>query len=268
MMRDRTLPEGFWNYTDDTVMAMGIARILTEHGEIDRDALAKRFADDFSVEPLMRGYGGMAIRILTQIGMGIPWREASSAAFEGMGSFGNGGAMRAAPVGAYFWDDSEKIVEQARASAEVTHFHPEGQAGAIASAAAAGIACRMKADGASAEPGEFLQLVAHLTPAGETREGIERAVSLPANTEIEFVVETLGNGSQVSAQDTVPFALWCAAHNLSDYCSALWRTVSGGGDMDTTCAIVGGIAALACGKEGIPQDWLERREALKWNYPQ
>lgn len=42
-----------------------------------------------------------------------------------------------APLGAWFADDLDRVVSEARASAEVTHFHPEGQAGAIAIAVAA-----------------------------------------------------------------------------------------------------------------------------------
>jgi ADP-ribosylglycohydrolase len=72
----------------------------------------------------------------------------------------------------------------------------------------------------------------------------------------------LGNGTRVSAQDTVPFALWCAARHLGDYEEALWQTVSGLGDRDTTCAIVGGIVAVSTGVEGIPGLWLRRREML------
>ena len=45
--------------------------------------------------------------------------------------------MIVAPLGAFFSDDLEKAAEQARLSAEVTHGHPEGQAGAIAIAVAA-----------------------------------------------------------------------------------------------------------------------------------
>ncbi len=60
----------------------------------------------------------------------------------------------------------------------------------------------------------------------------------------------------------MPFALWCAAHHLDDYESALWATVSGLGDRDTTCAIVGGIVVSFVGAEGISELWLDRREAL------
>ena len=72
----------------------------------------------------------------------------------------------------------------------------------------------------------------------------------------------LGNGVGVSAQDTVPFALWCAGERLNDYAEALWLTVAGLGDCDTTCAIVGGIVAMAANKETIPTEWHDAREAL------
>jgi ADP-ribosylglycohydrolase len=73
----------------------------------------------------------------------------------------------------------------------------------------------------------------------------------------------LGSGSRVISEDTVPFSVWCAARHLDSYEEALWSTVSGLGDRDTTCAIVGGIVALSAGRGSIPSAWLETRERLK-----
>jgi ADP-ribosylglycohydrolase len=56
--------------------------------------------------------------------------------------------------------------------------------------------------------------------------------------------------------------VWVAANHLDDYQTAIVRTIRGGGDIDTNCAIVGGIVALAVGREGIPKDWLADREEL------
>jgi len=50
------------------------------------------------------------------------WRSAGRAMFNG-GSFGNGGAMRATPIGAYFAEDLERVAVEGRLSAEVTHAH-------------------------------------------------------------------------------------------------------------------------------------------------
>ena len=49
----------------------------------------------------------------------------------------------------------------------------------------------------------------------------------------------------------MPFALWCAARHIDNYEEALWATVSGLGDRDTTCAIVGGVVTLATGRRAI-----------------
>ncbi len=80
------------------------------------------------------------------------------------------------------------------------------------------------------------------------------------------VVHVLGNGTHVTAQDTVPFTLWCAAHHLSDYTEAVWVAISALGDRDTTAAIVGGIVASYVGAAGIPTDWRAAREPLpEWD---
>jgi len=78
--------------------------------------------------------------ILQAIVEGMPWSEAALSIFDGLGSMGNGGAMRVAPVGAYFAGELARVIEEARASAIPTHAHPDGQAGAIAVAVAASLA--------------------------------------------------------------------------------------------------------------------------------
>jgi ADP-ribosylglycohydrolase len=60
----------------------------------------------------------------------------------------------------------------------------------------------------------------------------------------------------------VPFALWCAARNLGSYEAALWDGAAGLGDMDTVCAIVGGIVVMSTGVEAIPPAWRAAREPL------
>lgn len=252
---DRATRPGRWGWTDDTAMALSIVEVLRAHGGIDQDALARAFAARYSAQP-DRGYGGTAHGILQAIGRGVPWAVASSRVFDGQGSMGNGGAMRAAPIGAFFADDLDAVVKHARASAEPTHAHLDGQAGAIAVAVAAALAAR-KTNGA-----ELLERVVAHTPNGATRDGLEKATQLPFSYDVRTAVAALGNGSQVISSDTVPFALWCAARHLDDYEAAMWTTVSGLGDRDTTCAIAGGVVALAVGIDGIPAGWRAAREDL------
>jgi ADP-ribosylglycohydrolase len=99
-------------------------------------------------------------------------------------------------------------------------------------------------------------------PQSVVREGIERSRELSDDLSTASVARILGSGQQISCQDTVPFTIWCAARYLDDFETAIWETISGGGDRDTTCAIVGGIVACATGLSGIPEIWLIRRETL------
>ncbi len=257
----RQVPGRPWRYTDDTEMALGIAEVLARHGRVEQDELAGVFARRYFGN-LYRGYGGGMHQLLPDVARGVAWREAAGALFHGTGSMGNGGAMRAAPVGAYFADDLEAAAREARASAEVTHAHPEGQAGAIAVAVAAACAWQVRDKGKAADvPGLFDRVIAH-TPEGPTRDGLSAARELPAYTPPQEAAFRLGNGRRVLAADTVPFTVWCAFRYLDDYEEAIWETISVLGDIDTNCAIVGGIVALAAGRRAIPESWLEAREPL------
>jgi ADP-ribosylglycohydrolase len=249
-----------WRWTDDTAMALGIVATLREHAEINQDHLARTFAARYTADP-RRGYGPAMHTLLPQLRHPAAWQTAPRRLFGGQGSFGNGAAMRVAPLGAYFADDLDVAVEHARRSAVVTHAHPEAAAGAIAVAAAAAWAWRLRGT-APPPPHEFLDRVLQVIPDSEVARGVHRARDMGPGTTVRAAASTLGNGSQVSAQDTVPFVLWSSAWHLDNYEEALWHTVGGFGDMDTTCAMVGGIVAAYTGLDDIPAGWRGSREPL------
>jgi ADP-ribosylglycohydrolase len=254
-LADRTLPPAPWQWTDDTEMACSVYRTLVDHGAVVQDALATSFATHHDFD---RGYGPATGRMLRLIRRGGDWRSLAAELFDGRGSWGNGAAMRIAPLGAWFADDLAQAVRQAELSAMVTHTHPEAVAGAVAVAVATAVATVQTA----LSPGVFLdQILAH-TPPSLVRDGIVEARRLLTVGDSVLVARTLGNGQQVSAQDTVPFTLWAAAHHLNDFERAFWTTAAAGGDVDTTCAIVGGILGARTGQERLPQQWLQSCEPL------
>lgn len=259
LIAQRALATRTWNYTDDTLMALSIFSVLRQHGAVDQPTLARSFAERYENT---RGYGPAMHRLLYEIKCGEDWSERAQSLFHGQGSFGNGAAMRVAPIGAFFADDLDAVTEHAIRSSVITHTHDEAIAGAIAVAVASAYACRLRITNATPNRREFLDLVLPHVPESEVRNRVSEARNMSDGASVEFAVSVLGNGFRVSAQDTVPFALWCAAKHLSDYEEALWLTVSGLGDRDTTCAIVGGIVASYTGVEGIPQAWLDAREPL------
>ena len=254
----RVLPSRPWRWTDDTAMAVQLARCLEVQGEVDCDDLASRFATAYMADPY-RGYGASVQRLLVEIYAGRSWREAAYEGFGGTGSMGNGAAMRVAPLGAYFaGGDPATVLEQAERSAVVTHPHAEGVAGAQAVALAAAFAAgRDAADFAS---GLFGELLAHL-PLSAVRGVIEAVAALPAGVAPARIARDFGNGSRLLTTDTVPTCLWLAANFGSDFAEAVWQTADVRGDVDTNCAIVGGIVSLLNGA-ALPAEWKAARLAV------
>ena len=256
MLNERVAPVGRrWMWTDDTIMAVSIVENLAAHRGIECESLAKAFGDRYTADA-GRGYGRGAHQVLDAIWHGMPYDAAARLLFDGQGSMGNGGGMRSAPIGAYFMEDLDAVVEHARRSAAPTHAHPEGIAGAIAVAVAAA-----RVFAGERDPRALLEAVIERTPAGETRSRLVRAIPLLREEALTVATE-LGNGAQVISADTIPFAVWSAATHLDDYPGALWACGDVGGDIDTTCAIAGGIVVGATGLAGIPVEWRNSREPL------
>jgi ADP-ribosylglycohydrolase len=248
-----------WRHTDDTEMSASVIEILARHGRIDQDDLARTFAQRYMSDP-ERGYGGGAKIILVSIYAGQDWRTVSAAAFNG-GSMGNGSAMRIPPLGAFFADDLPRLIEEAHRSAAVTHAHPEGSAGAIATALATAYAWNHR--NKPIESHGYFEFIGELTPPGSTCDGIKQAMDVPLSASVQEAVAALGNGERITCPDTVPFCLWAAARHFNDYVGAMWATASAEGDIDTNCAIVGGIVACASPDGAVPPDWIAARGPVR-----
>ncbi|MFD8784327.1 ADP-ribosylglycohydrolase family protein [Kitasatospora sp. NPDC059599] len=259
----RTDPPGPWPWTDDTEMACSVYAAHAERGAIDTFDLTHAFARRHDFD---RGYGPAANRMLRLVREGGDARTLAAELFDGQGSYGNGAAMRVAPLGAAYAGDLDEAVRQAARTAVITHTHPQAVDGAVAVAVAAALAVRARTESTTQE--SFLGAVAHHTPPGAVRDGLIEAIGLLGEPDLRVVAKVLGNGSRTSAADTVPYALWCAARRLADYPAAVWEAVAAGGDMDTVAAITGGVVAARTGTAGVPEGWLAAREPLPgWAFP-
>ncbi|WP_033825123.1 ADP-ribosylglycohydrolase family protein, partial [Kitasatospora sp. MBT63] len=196
-IRERRTPaESPWHWTDDTAMALSVYGVLTAHGAVHQELLAEAFGVTYLAD-VGRGYGHGMHRLLPRLAeRPAGWRTEARGLFGGEGSLGNGAAMRVAPLGAWFCEDLEEAAEQAVFSAEVTHAHPEGVAGAVAVAVAAALAARSR-NRPAPSGAELLAEVAGRTPAGPVRDGLRTAAGLPADTEPWRAADVLGNGSRV-----------------------------------------------------------------------
>ena len=255
--RELAITDWFW--TDDSQMAFSVFKNLKDFGEIEQYALARSFADRYDVG---RGYGSGMHELMRRLRGGEIWEQAAKSLFEGQGSWGNGSAMRVAPIGAYFAEDLKKVCEEAEKSAVVTHAHDEAIAGAIAVAAASALAWQYKQAEKRPTRAEFIDAIIPFLAGTEVKTKLKRARDLSEDIATRHAADILGNGIQISCPDTVPFCLFCAGQFLDDYEEALWQTVSALGDRDTTCAIVGGIVVNYTGIENIPEQWKQKAEKV------
>jgi ADP-ribosylglycohydrolase len=193
--------------------------------------------------------------------------ECSTGTNQVSGSCGNGSAMRVAPLGAWYFEKSpEFVVEMATSQSVVTHCHPEGIAGSIAVSLLARWVSHMKSQ--SAEPDKYAwhindeniydNYLLKYTPKSLVYDGIVKAKNLPLDTPLNKVVETLGNGNNVTCQDTVPLCVFLTIKMLKQggietmYERAIMETCMCFGDVDTNCAIVGGVVGII---SDVPEKW-------------
>jgi ADP-ribosylglycohydrolase len=261
-LTNRTIPKTSWEFTDDTVMAIAVYNSLEDGKKIDQNQLLAQFIRNHNVDP-NRGYGATLRRLLREVEEGKDWKIVSKSVFDGMGSMGNGAAMRAAPIGAFHYNDLQLVIDKTIRVSEVTHSNIEAISGAIAVSIATAIATKNKLEEVTISANSFIQLVCEHLPNSDTKSKIEKAASLGPNFSVESLSTILGNGSKMLSQDTVPFCIWCAAHNQHHFEDALWKAVSILGDRDTICAIVGAITVMSASTNTIPVNWANSVEKFE-----
>jgi poly(ADP-ribose) glycohydrolase ARH3 len=234
------------HYTDDTQMMIGVAETLVEHGRIVEEALCIAFAGNYNPQ---RGYGRGARRILEAMIAGRPWRELTQTLFPG-GSFGNGAAMRAAPIGLLFCHDLDRVVQEARLSALPTHVHPLGIEGAQLFALAVALAART----ARFEKKAFYRELVRRSQTEEFQWQLRAAAKLGRRHTISF----LGNG--LEAHRSVVTAIACFTITPDSYEDVVARAIGMGDDTDTLAAMAGAISGAYLGMHVVPANLLDNLE--------
>lgn len=209
------------HFTDDSVMTLAVCEALLKVGQ---DATVKEIED--AVISSMQSWG----RRYPHAGYGGYFRRWLTACHpESYNSFGNGSAMRVSAVG-WLYDSLENTRTVAKATANVTHNHPEGIKGAEATASA----IFMARNGSSKE---------------EIKKYIENEFHYDLNRTLDEIRPSYHMDE--TCQKTVPEAI-IAFLEAKDFEDAIRNAVSLGGDTDTLGAITGSIAEAYY---GIPE-WL------------
>ena len=240
-------------WTDDTQMTIDVIESLVEHGRVDQNDLARRFAQSYRWS---RGYGPGTVRILKRIRRGQSWESASRSVYRD-GSFGNGGAMRAPAVGLFFATDIEgKLVKAACDTAAVTHAHPLGREGAVLIALATALAY----NDASSQ-----SIIERLCQRAESPEFVSRLLKARTwlqeggNVAPRTVAAELGNG--IAAVESCVTAVYIAlAFRDSSFNELLEFSIILRGDVDTIAAMACAVWGAARGINALPEAQLERLE--------
>jgi len=265
-------------------MTLALARSLVAEGRCHVDACAAAYAADFQSD---RGYAAATIKVMEAL------RGGAAASYTGLmgrpeGSYGNGGAMRIAPVGlAYRHASTEARVAAVEAALLCTHVHPDGVDGAAAQAHAVAALSLSVPSGAgpAGSPGALLQLLALVTrkntamhrklldlkealfradgaedrPSGASNwEGDVASPLWKADLEVLQGVATMAN--QAHACEAVACALWALCRHWHHPQAAIIAAARYGGDPDTLAAITGALAGALHGTFWVPADWWEGLE--------
>lgn len=210
------------DFTDDTVLTVATAEAVMT---------GRPYAEvyqEYARNHPNRGYGGR-FRIWIKLADPKPYD-----------SFGNGSAMRVSPVG-WAYKSLRETEMAALESAWVTHNHPEGVKGAIATA-----------------------LAMYSARQGVTKEEIREYIGNVTGYNLKRTVDEIRPSYTFNetCQETVPQAI-IAFLDSTDYENAIRLAISLGGDSDTLACITGGIAEAFYGPDSIPADIRTRvRELL------
>jgi len=243
-------------WTDDTHMMIGVAESLIANEGFDGSHMAHIFIKNYESEP-WRGYASGPPRVLRWIKSGVAWNEASKRLFGGSGSYGNGAAMRVAPVGLFYYDDLEQLRAVAYGQSQITHAHELGKEGALLQAYA--VALATKADPSfGLDSSAFLKKLEAFTRNEVYKQKLERVWGLLGETSRLRVVRELGNG--IEAYNSVPTAIYSFLRNPDSFEECVLYALSLGGDTDTIGAMAGAISGTYHGVEAIPEEWKSKLE--------
>jgi len=237
-------------YTDDTHMTIGVVESLIQSRDFDGEHMAQTFIKNYEAEP-WRGYGPGPPRVFRMIKSGEPWDSAASKIYRG-GSFGNGSAMRVAPIGLLYSNNPAKLKEIAYKSSSITHSHELGKEGAALQAYAVALALNTPSD-EEIDREAFLLKLQNFAQTQLYKEKIANTKELLGEQDRARVVAVLGNG--IEALNSVPTAIYCFLKQPKSYKDSVIYAISLGGDTDTIASMAGAILGAYLGIEAIPQEW-------------
>jgi ADP-ribosyl-[dinitrogen reductase] hydrolase len=245
---DEMVGHGTWHQpagtvTDDTDLALCLARSLAERGRWAPDDAADRFVDWLAGGPF--DVGGMTRQSIRRLDAGDPWDEAGQRVWENSpegANAGNGSVMRCGPLAVAFADDPDRLGTVSRESSLVTHADPRCTHG-----------CAVLT----------LTVAGYLAGAADPLAGALDRVRGEAPAELVDALEGLPASVDPGALETTPYVVTTLQTALYDaleadsFERAVVRAVNRGGDADTVGAVAGTVAGARFGGDAVPGRWLD-----------
>lgn len=251
-------PFPFGQYSDDSQLARELVQSYVQKKYFDPADYAKRIIQIFSEKRIV-GFGYSTKEAAKRLALGIPWEESGAPP----PSAGNGSAMRAAPVGLFFFDNPQKLIQAAQDQGRITHRDPRCSAGTVAISGAVALALRDTA----LYPDHFLATLAEWTAPLDQgfADGLAatmRCLSMPPE-EASPLIANIGADDDYMDDDewkgmpgfvvcSVLWSLYSFLRTPNDYWETICTAISAGGDTDTTAAMAGAISGAFLGINAIP----------------
>ncbi len=236
-------------YGPATEMTAAVAASFAAFPEFSGPDMAQRLVEGATQQ---RGYGQGTAAALARLQAGELWNHAGTGAGARV-SFGNGAALRAAPVGLLYGHDVEMLRWVAEEAAGITHQHALGVEGAVLQAVAVAVA--LAGRGRPLSPPGFLLTVGAEAQLREFRSHYEGAAQLADRPPAQRrVVDKLGNGQ--TALGSVVTAAYCFALHSESFEDTVAAAFALGGNAGGIAAMAGAISGAYLGVARIPERWL------------
>lgn len=251
-------PFPFGQYSDDSQLARELMQSYISCKKFDPADYAERIKLIF-VEKRIVGFGYSTKEAAKRLCQGISWKESGAPP----PSAGNGSAMRAAPIGLFFFDNPQMLIQAAHDQGRITHKDPRSSAGAVAISGAVALVLQEK----TINPESFISTIADL--AGAIDQGfaselkkLVQWLSLPPEEAVNFILRAGFDADYVDDDEwkgisgfvisSVLWSLYSFLRSPDDYWETICTAIEVGGDVDTTAAMAGAISGAYLGIGAVP----------------
>ncbi len=230
-------------YSDDTQSTIATAEAILSADGLSPSSLMRCLADNY--QP-WRGYGLGFRKIIAAYAEDVPLAELARVQFTD-GSYGNGAAMRVAPIALTFHHDLNQLNQEVEQASAVTHCHPLAIEGA--QILAHGIAVLLSSE--TFDHQRFFDALMVQATSSEFIEAMHQA------RQVQTVDDLIELGSDITAHQSVPTACAAFALHPTDLTACVGDAIRIGGDTDTVASMAGNLFGALNGSAQVPQPMLE-----------